>query len=174
MNILDVIRHEREQIHRECTKKAFDNLGVLLSDVDEILNRIEVFVEAHDAAANIATTPIGGQKTSREITLDEVRIAYMKGERIRFTRTNGTSFTEYWIDGAPKCLSDDGKEWVLLPSITAKGCWAIVSKSNFVDGLAACKAYREGKGVHRPGESPYFNDGTVFPDFTKNDWEILP
>jgi len=132
----------------------------------------EAFAFAH--LAKIAKEP---ERKEGELTREEAMIAYCSGKKIRvMTSAHDTGYDAWLVGQTPWVQFDHDSYPANVPLfLDSHCCFEIVPEPPvLVDGLRACKAYREGKSVKRDYVvyDPSLNNHHL-PDFVLDDWEII-
>lgn len=112
--------------------------------------------------------------TSREAAM----IAYCSGKKIRASPIGGGPNDDYdaWLVGhAPWVRFRNESYPGRIPLFTHSGYIFEIAKEppTLVDGLEACKAYREGKTIRCNSRNYKSSDCGSHPNFVVDGWEVL-
>lgn len=165
-------------------------VGLYICGCPDGLNRLKEFVNQSKRKAGYANDPEPESKTgslkqvmadikeknNRNLTREEAMVAYCSGKKIRVMIDSRDDY-DAWLVGQTPFVQFDNKDKCngAIPLFVDED-YRFEIAPELVDGLEACKAYREWKRIKREGVTYTKRiDGTVglIPQFDLDGWEII-
>jgi hypothetical protein len=120
----------------------------------------------------------GLDRKEGELSREEAMVAYCSGKKIRVIDTSSAHDSDYdaWlIEQTPWVQFGHGSYPGKIPLFMQTNCcFEIVPEPLvLVDGLEACKAYREGKTIRRNSRNHKTTDCGNHPNFAVDGWEVI-